>query len=98
MKKDYPLLFSLKMLEQDLLQAFGQEVPLIPFSLQAGDRKTAKSDVDALAFLPDLSPHSLALGEDIGRNAMFHAGITVSLIPVLRQEIYQIKAKRDEAA
>jgi thioredoxin-like negative regulator of GroEL len=98
MKKNFPLLFSLKRLEQDLLQSFGQEVPLIPFSLQAGDRETAKSDIDVFAFLPDLAPRSLSLAEHIGRNAIFHAGITVSLIPVLSQEIGQIKAKKDEAA
>ena len=94
--KDYPLLSTLILLERQLEQAFGQDISVIPFDLQAYGTKKSR-DVQALVFLPDLSPQALAQAGNIAGNIIFHAGVAISLIPLLLEDEKHIEAKKTEA-
>ena len=94
--KDYPLVSTLMILEQHLEQAFGQDIPVIPCDLQAYGAKTS-SDVQALVFLPELSSQSLAQVGHIAMNIVFHAGVAVSLTPLLLEDGKLMEARKAEA-
>lgn len=74
-------------LQQLLSQAFAEDVSVILFGSYARGDATPESDIDVLAVLPDPSPSSISIALDIAWEIGYEAGMVISLIPTMKDEL-----------
>lgn len=79
-------------LQQELSQAFDNDIQVTLFGSQARGDATSESDIDVLAVLPDLSASSISVALDVAWAIGFDAGVVISLIPATKDELNTMNA------